>query len=163
MARRILWWDYNKGGRMKKELKILEACLFMSPDPIGILKLVRILGLKKQEVLKYLKELKEHYEKLDNSLKIIYNEDTAYMTIKDEFVDCVKKIDVVPQFTKPQMKILGLVAAKGEIKQSEIVRIVGNRSYDYLKELEDLELIKREKNGHTKIVKKGKKFDIYFS
>jgi len=48
------------------------------------------------------------------------------------------------------------------IKQSDIVKIIGNRTYEYTKELERRGFIKWEKQGRTKVLRLTPAFDEYF-
>ncbi|MCK4531484.1 MAG: SMC-Scp complex subunit ScpB, partial [Candidatus Aenigmarchaeota archaeon] len=59
-------------------------------------------------------------------------------------------------------RTLALIAYKEPIKQSEIVRIQGNKAYSYIKLLTKKGLIKSEKEGRTRILMLTKEFERYF-
>jgi segregation and condensation protein B len=63
---------------------------------------------------------------------------------------------------KAMLKALALIAYEQPIKQSYVVKIRGNRVYDYMRKLEDLGLIERKAEGHTKILTTTAKFRQYF-
>jgi segregation and condensation protein B len=63
---------------------------------------------------------------------------------------------------KAMLKVLALIAYEQPIKQSYIVKIRGNRVYEYLKRLEDMEFIERLEEGHTRIITTTEKFKRYF-
>jgi segregation and condensation protein B len=57
---------------------------------------------------------------------------------------------------------LGIVALQQPILQSEVVKIQGNKAYNYIKYLEKKKLIKTEKAGRTRLIKTTKEFERYF-
>ena len=60
------------------------------------------------------------------------------------------------------LKVLSLAVYKKGITQSEIVKTIGNRAYDYIKDLVARGLIKTEKFGRTKRLDLTEEFMRYF-
>jgi segregation and condensation protein B len=58
--------------------------------------------------------------------------------------------------------VLALVAYKQPITQSQIVKVIGNRAYDYVKILEQRGMIRTEKHSRTKALIATKEFANYF-
>ncbi len=58
--------------------------------------------------------------------------------------------------------MLSIVAYHEPIKQSDIVKVVGNRTYEYVKQLEELGFIKIEKKSRTKLLSITLRFEEYF-
>ena len=59
-------------------------------------------------------------------------------------------------------RTLAIIIAKQPVKQSTVVKIQGNKAYDYLRALEKRGLIKTEKFGRTRIISLTKNFEEYF-
>ena len=60
------------------------------------------------------------------------------------------------------LKVLAIVAYKQPVTQSDIVKVIGNRTYDYVKTLTQKGLIKSIKHGRTKALVPTKEFANYF-
>ena len=152
-----------RGDIHRSELKkVLEAILFMSGDPLTIEELSKKVRQNEALVEELLDELVEDYKKRDSAIIIIKKENTYYMSVKDEYKDIVNDLGAAVPFSKAQMKVLALVALKGPLKQSDVVKIIGNRAYEYIKELEQIGFISSERWKNTKILKVTPKFYAYF-
>jgi chromosome segregation and condensation protein ScpB len=57
---------------------------------------------------------------------------------------------------------LGLIAVKHPVKQSIVVKIIGNKAYDYIKLLAEKGFVKAKKAGNTKLLEITPKFESYF-
>ena len=62
----------------------------------------------------------------------------------------------------PLIRTLAIIAYKQPIKQSVLVEIRGNKSYDHVKELEERGLINAEKFSRTKLLTTTRGFADYF-
>lgn len=82
--------------------------------------------------------------------------------IKDEFVSKVAHLAPTADFSRGALQSLSLIAYRAPMKQSEAVKIRGNRAYEHLKELEERGFINRQPKGHTKIITLTRKFVEYF-
>jgi segregation and condensation protein B len=60
------------------------------------------------------------------------------------------------------LRVLAIIAYHQPIKQSDIVKVIGNRTYEYVKELEERGLIKVEKKSRTKTLSTTPHFEDYF-
>ncbi|MFB6215557.1 MAG: SMC-Scp complex subunit ScpB, partial [Candidatus Aenigmatarchaeota archaeon] len=84
------------------------------------------------------------------------------LRVKPDYIDHVSHLTPYSDLSRGPLKVLALVAFRGPIKQSTIVKIIGNRAYSYIKELEDRELIRSEKHKRTKKLEITKEFKDYF-
>ena len=66
------------------------------------------------------------------------------------------------ELNKPTQETLALIAYKQPVMQSIIVKMRGNRAYEHIKDLEQLEFIMSEKSGRTRLLKATQKFYDYF-
>jgi segregation and condensation protein B len=146
------------------EKKLAEAALFMSPEPLTLDELTKIMNAASFSVsLKILDDLIGEYEKKDTSLEIVKTDDSRYvMRVKGDFLDNVSHLAVSTEMTKAVLRTLGLIAAKQPVKQSLVVAIIGNKAYNYVGELENNGFVRAKKFGNTKILETTEKFDNYF-
>lgn len=142
--------------------KLLEAVLFMSGDPLTLEEISKKVRQSSKIVKPLLDELVNEYENRNSAITIIRKEDAYYMTIKETYKNLVNDLGAAVPFTKAQMKVLALVALKGPLKQSDVVKVIGNRAYEYIKELEQIGFLSSERWKNTKILKVTPKFHAYF-
>jgi segregation and condensation protein B len=82
--------------------------------------------------------------------------------VKPELVSAVSNLTPYRDLGKGLLRVLALVAYKQPITQSEIVKVIGNRTYEYVKRLEERGLIKTMKHSRTKALVATKEFANYF-
>lgn len=142
--------------------KKLEAVLFASGKYLPEERLMSILSIDKRAFNKAIKELKEHYEKIDSSLKLFNENDTWKLNVKEEYVGVIASIVSDLEFSKPVMETLALIAYRSPVLQSDIIDIRGVTAYDHIGFLEDKKFITRERSGRSYKIKVAEKFHEYF-
>ncbi len=145
----------------EKVVRIVEAILFTSPEPISPAKIARISGVNAKNVREALNRLLKEYEERDTAIEIIEVAGKFAMRVKPEYhsyVDRFREVDM----ERGLLRTLAVIALRQPIKVSELVRIRGNRCYEHVKRLEELGFIKAEKSGKTKILTTTRKFAEYF-
>ena len=140
--------------------KIIEAALFMSSRPMTSEELSKITGHPADRVEEKLEELVKEYE--GKGIEIIRNPEGWWMRVKPEILPKVSHLTPYSDLKDGHKRTLALVAYKEPIKQSEVVRIQGNKAYAYIKFLIKKGLIKSEKQGRTRILSLTKEFERYF-
>jgi segregation and condensation protein B len=65
--------------------------------------------------------------------------------------------------TPGPLKTLSFIALKQPVTQSYVVRVRGKLTYQYVKQLEDLELVSESKLGRTKVLRTTRVFSDYFN
>ena len=60
------------------------------------------------------------------------------------------------------LRALAIIAYHQPISQSDIVKVIGNRTYDYVKDLEKKGLVKCERKSRTKMLSITPHFEEYF-
>ena len=148
----------------KDPKKLCEAALFMSPSPMALEELTKIMGLSSFSLsLKVIEELMRDYNSRDSSLGIVKTDNKRFaMSVKPEYLDEVGYLAAGVEMSKAVLRTLGLIAVKQPVKQSIIVKIVGNKAYDYVKELTEKGFLIAQKKGQTKLLSTSPKFDSYF-
>lgn len=148
---------------MNKVKKTIEAALFMSPDPLTVDKLKNLIGMDYSSTLKAIEELKEDYETRETSLEIKKSNKKFEMGLKQPYRDEVGHLATSPDLKKAELRTLGLIAIRQPIKQSKVAKVIGNKAYRYVGELERkgfIETTKEEKQ--TRVLETTDKFKKYF-
>jgi len=111
-----------------------------------------------------LEKLKGKYNSEDSAIEIVEKNNMWKMDVKPEYYDIINKIATgSSEFSKAEQETLAIIAYKQPIKQSVIVKIRGNKSYDHVKKFSDLGLIKKKRQGHTWILNLSEEFYNYFN
>ncbi len=147
--------------RESQKKKMIEALLFATNDGFSVEEICNRVGLGKREALKLLKVLKKEYDEKEGAIEVIEEKGKWRMKIKPEVSPVIK--DLLPvEIPKQVLKTLAVIAWKSPAKQSEVIKIRGNKAYNHIKELIEQEYITATKKGRTKILRLGPKFYKYF-
>lgn len=148
---------------MREKKALVEAALFMSANPLTLGELSKIAGVRSEEKLKGLiEELKQDYEHPSKGFELATLGDAYHFRVKRDYLDKVATLTPHADLSDGMLRTLGLVALKQPVMQSFVVKVQGNKAYDYVKNLEKRGLIKTEKSGRTKLVTTTKEFEKYF-
>ncbi len=142
-------------------LALLEAILFTTSEPLTFQELKKITGLYKVDLEKALKDLEKRYENPQHGIKL--SDIGGYkLVVKSEYMERVSNLTPHADMSRGLLRVLSIIAYHEPVKQSEIVKVIGNRTYDYVKELEERGLVKSEKKVRSKILSTTPKFEEYF-
>jgi len=143
---------------------LIEAALFMAAKPLSLEELQNIVKLSPEEVQKLLDDMKGHYDA--HGLRVVEHETDGKkfyeLHVKEELTQKVGHLAPAKDFSRGTLQTLSLIAYKAPIKQSELIKIRGNRGYEHVAELEERGFIRREPKGHTKVIHITRKFLEYF-
>ncbi len=142
---------------MSKEKAVIEALLFALPEAT-VEELSKQSGIPKKKVEEALEELKEDYK--NRGIRLIEEGGKWKFTI---IQDAAEKVKLPPEFPKSLVETMAVIAANRPIKQSDVIKIRGNRAYEHIKRLENLGFISTERKGNTLIIDLTDKFFEYFS
>jgi segregation and condensation protein B len=67
------------------------------------------------------------------------------------------------EFSKAEQETLAVIAYKQPVKQSLIVKIRGNKSYEHIKHFIEIGLVRGKKSGRTKELTLSEDFYDYFN
>ena len=149
---------------MVEEMRVIEAALFMSPDPIDVRDLARIAGLGAiGYVDELIKKLNEEYEKNGNAMVIKKIGNAYQMTLKDEYFNLVAGLAKESEIRVGALKVLAYISKNEPIMQSKLAKIFGSGVYDYVKELTEKGFLHCEKKGISKEIRTTEKFRDYFA
>src|SRR3989304_9192435 len=148
--------------RADKLKPALEAALFMSNEPLSLEELRKLTGIGEEEIRTALQEMKTELEKDDKGVHILETNAGYVMKVKPEFTNMVRTLSPYQDLSRGLLRVLAMVAYKQPITQSQIVKVIGNRAYEYVKKLGERGLIKTVKQSRTKALIATKEFAEYF-
>jgi len=148
---------------MKSDLKAkIEAALFMSNRPVSIRELSKLLRKDTEKIKEGLLELRNDLENDSRGVHLIETSNGFQMKVKTQYTSLVRTLTPYQDLGRGLLRVLALVAYKQPITQAEIVKVIGNRTYEYVKKLEERRLIRTIKAGRTKALIATKEFANYF-
>jgi len=143
--------------------KTIEAALFISGRWMTVDDLVRVVGSGSVGVVNdSLKELKSEYDARDGGVKMAEADGKYRLEISPETRDKVYYLAPEPELSPALIKTLALIAYKQPITQGKVVDVIGNRAYEYIKELRKKEFIMIKKKGRSKLISTTGHFGKYF-
>jgi segregation and condensation protein B len=110
-----------------------------------------------------LRELKSDYDGRSGGVQMANLGDKYRLEIDPAVRDKVYYLAPEPELSPALIKTLALIAYKQPIYQSKVVKVIGNRAYEYIKELRKKEFISVKKKGRTKMLSTTGKFNKYFA
>ena len=139
----------------------IEAALFASGRTLTPKELSDISGLTEERAAALADDLAADYANRGSGIEIKKIGEGYSMQVR--FGLAGKILSFAPkEIEAPLIRTLAIIAYKQPIKQSHLVEIRGNKSYDHVKELEKRGLINSEKQGHTKLLTTTPGFADYF-
>lgn len=147
---------------MNEKKAIVEAALFVSENPLTLDKISKISGISTKDLNKIIEEIKKEFDTDSHGMELALTPEGYQFQVKDKFLDKVSSLTTYSDISKGGLRTLSIVALRQPITQSEIIKIQGNKAYNYIKSLEKKGLIRTEKAGRTKLVNTTKEFERYF-
>jgi segregation and condensation protein B len=148
---------------LKDKKALIEAALFISEDPLSLHNLSKVSGITStKELKKILEEIQKEFGKSSSGIELALTPEGYQFQVKDQFLEAVAGLTTYANISKGALRTLSIVALRESILQSEIIKIQGNKAYNYIKSLENKKLIKTEKSGRTKKINITKECERYF-
>lgn len=149
------------GVNESRKMAMLEAALFMTEKPLWIEDLEDILKIKKKDIEIVLQKLVEKYDSPESGIELSRTGGFK-LSVKPEFLGNVSKLTRHADMSRGLLRVLSIIVHNEPVTQSDLVKKVGNRVYEYMKELEQLGFIRTEKKSRTKSIYTTKLFEEYF-
>jgi len=141
--------------------KAIEAILFAAGRVVTLQELLQILDIKEEGVVKQaITDIKAGLA--ESSLLLVDEAEGWKLTVREEFLPLVRKVNPHTELSKAIMETLAVIAWKQPILQSKIIAIRTNKAYDHIKELDNLGFILKEKQGRSYTLRLTNKFLEYF-
>lgn len=148
---------------MKDQKALVEAALFVSENPVDIKTLSKITGITSTKDLnEIIDEIKKELDTDSHGIELALTPEGYQFQVKDKFLDKVSGLTTYSDVSKGALRTLSIVALRQPALQSEIIKIQGNKAYNYIKSLEKKGLIRTEKAGRTKLINTTNEFERYF-
>jgi len=148
---------------MRNKKALLEAVLFQAAEPLPLDRLMRLIGSTSiDKVQGLLNDMKEQLHSEDRGIQLLETQGGWQLKVKPEFLQEVRGLTPYHDLSRGLLRVLALVAYKQPITQSQIVKVIGNRTYEYVKELEKRGMIRAIKSGRSKALVATKGFADYF-
>lgn len=147
-----------------QEPKIAEAALFMSPEPLALEQLAKLMGTESMAKARHAMDAAiEDFNKRNEVLEIVKTQDERYqMRVKNQFLGQVQHLAITTDLSRAVLRTLAIIAYKQPIRQSIIVKMRGNKSYEHIAQLEEEGFIRKVKESNTFSLETTKKFEEYF-
>ena len=137
----------------------VEAILFLTPKPLKASEIAKVLGTEEKEVLEAIEELKERYK--DTALTVEEFVGTYRLGVKEEYKELARKLGLVPEFSKKELRIIAMILKEGEVKLS-LLRKKYKRIDELVDKLKRYGFITTRKEGRTVYVRKTKLLESHF-
>ncbi|MFH1056512.1 MAG: SMC-Scp complex subunit ScpB [Candidatus Micrarchaeota archaeon] len=139
-------------------VKTIEAALFLANRLVSFEELSKVTNTNRQAARTLVEKLKDDYETKEGALEVVVADEGASLQVKPEFLQNVSELSKKPDLRRKSMKILALIAKKGQLLQSELKKYFRGEIYFYTTELKQKGYLESEKRGNTRLLKPSKKF-----
>jgi len=156
--------EQSHESKIKHNLAMLEAALYVAGRPLDLNELCSVVGSRsKKKVKKLVATLVQDYLGRNTSLEILELKDERYvLQLKAEFTPLVKKFVNRPLLSSGPLKTLSYIAYRQPISQKRVIEVRGQHAYGHVKLLKDMGLIAAEKIGRTMGLRTTDYFADYF-
>lgn len=150
--------------KTERDLALLEAALYVAGRPLDLRTLASILKTRsKTKVQRLTRVLMESYRLRGTSLTILELEDARFvMQLKPEYTPFVRRLAIRPLLSAGPLRTLSYIAFRQPIPQTQVIDVRGQHAYRHIKQLEDLDLIIRERVGRSRVLRTTNFFADYF-
>ncbi len=147
---------------MNELRRIVEAILFAAARRMELSEIAKLCKAREEDVLRVLNDWSAELNSSEASTTLVQDTSGWKLTVKDQFINVIKRVVSKTELPKSIMETLAVVAYKAPVLQSKVIKLRTNKAYDHLNFLEKGNFISREKSGRTKLIKLAAKFFEYF-
>ena len=141
----------------------IEAILYLKGQALSLSQIAEYAGCDRAQAEDALIELMNDYAHRDSALEVIETERGYSLQLREAFQDVMQ--DLVPAELKlGALRTLAAIALKGPLLQTELVDLRGSGVYEHVRELVDLDLVRRRRppDSRSFMVQVTDKFHQYF-
>jgi len=154
--------DNTFENKEKDSEEKVEAALFIAGRHLNFQELIMLTDINPIMLKEILHRLEKKYS--TGVLRLINRSNSWKMDVAEKYHYLINKLATgSAEFTKAEQETLAIIAYKQPIKQSVIIKIRGNKSYDHIKKFRQLGLITAKREGHTLILNLSEEFYEYFN
>ena len=141
---------------------LLEATLFGTGRSMSVTELCDSLGYDEDEMLDCLYSLRSTLKRRrGGALQIAEVGDRWAIEVKPEIAEHLPK-EAKTELPKKLLKAASLIAYHQPMSQSRLVELLGQKAYDYVRELAQYGMIDRRKDGNTRRLTTTRRFSEAF-
>lgn len=141
---------------------VLEAALFLSPEPLSLRALAKLLDASQPYVRALLEEMQNDLLAVERGLEIQIDQTRASFQVKRSHVDRVAHLAPQQDIQRSVLRTLAVVAYNQPVTQADVVKVRGNKAYAHIQELLERGLIRSEQQGRTQLLEVTDEFLRYF-
>ncbi len=140
----------------------VEAALFIAGRFLNLQELIMLTDVNPIMLKEILNRLEKKYS--HGTLRLINRNNSWKMDVAEKYHYLINKLATgSAEFTKAEQETLAIIAYKQPIKQSVVIKIRGNKSYDHIKKFRQLGLVVAKQVGHTLDLSLSEEFYEYFN
>ena len=141
---------------------LLEATLFSAGRSLNLSELSENLGYEEEEILESVKNLQSTIKRRrGGGLQIVEIGGKWAMEVKPGIADHLPK-ETKSELPPKLLKAAALIAYHQPMHQSRLVELLGQKAYDYVRELAQYGMIQRRKEGNTRRLTTTRRFSEAF-
>jgi len=141
---------------------LVEAALFVAGKFMSMQDLIVLTDLNQIMIKDVIKKLEKKYK--DGAIRIVERNNMYKMDLAQQYHFLINRLaSGEAEFTKAEQETLAVIAYKQPVKQSVVIKIRGNKSYDHIKKFKDLGLVVARPVGHTLELSLSDEFYEYFN
>ncbi|NPE26960.1 hypothetical protein HNV12_03075 [Methanococcoides sp. SA1] len=141
----------------------VEAALFIAGRFLTLQELIMLTDVNPITLKSILHDLEKKYTE-HPVLRIVRRKESYKMDIAESYHYLINKLATgTSEFTKAEKETLAIIAYKQPVKQSVVIKIRGNKSYDHIRKFRTLGLVNAKRDGHTLILNLSEEFYEYFN
>ena len=142
----------------------VEAALFIAGRFLNVKQLMILTEVNPVMIRGILGKLKRKYSPGFGVIRLINRNESWKMDVEEKYHYLINKLATGNvEFTKAEQETLAVIAYKQPIKQSVVIKIRGNKSYDHIRKFRELGLVNAKKMGHTNELTLSEEFYEYFN
>ncbi|MFA5061439.1 MAG: SMC-Scp complex subunit ScpB [Candidatus Pacearchaeota archaeon] len=140
----------------------VEAALFIAGRFLNMEELASLTELSPVMIKGILHDLQKKYA--NSVIRVVNRGDSWKMDVAEKYHYLINRLAAgSTEFTKAEQETLAVIAYKQPIKQSVVIKIRGNKSYDHIRKFRELGLVVAKKVGHTNELSLSEEFYEYFN
>ena len=156
--------EQTEEEKLKHDLALLEAALYVAGRPLDLKTLGAVMGTRSRRKTRSLaRTLMKKYRTEATPLEVLELGDKRFvLQLKREYTPKVQRLSIRPLLSTGPLKTLSYVAFRQPVLQTQVTEVRGSHAYGHLKQLENMDLIIREKAGRTRLLRTTEFFADYF-
>ena len=141
---------------------LLEATMFGSGKSLSVKELSEALGYEEEEIAEALTSLQSTLKRRrGGALRIVEIGGKWAMEVRSDVADHLPK-ETKTEMPKKLLKAAALIAYHQPMPQSRLVDLLGQKAYDYVRELSQYGMIRRRRDGNTRRLTTTRRFSEAF-